>query len=174
MKKNAVKGKSANKVAGFLDLIFGAVLLFIAINIILFVLDIMQLVPMLAIMLEIYYYILIKLGIFATSISTYYIYAGIIAFFGLMCLIFGIVTLVKTKKEPTNFYKSKGGLGFFAIFDTITLLFLLVHFLPYLLEGIALGDGYIFIILSAYMFVTVLFRYIGLGTFLSARKKYNK
>lgn len=90
-----------------------------------------------------------------------------------MSLIFGILTLVKAKKEPARFYKKKGGLGFFAIFETIILIFFLAHFLPFIIEGAALTDGFILITLSAISFIIVLFRYIGFGLFRSGRKSFN-
>ena len=95
-----------------------------------------------------------------------YALIGFIGLVGLFSLIFGSVSIARTKKEPKSFYNKGGRLIVFAILETIVL----ALFVFFLIKYYSLISVIVVSLLGAIVF----FRYIGIFVFFSGKRKYTR
>lgn len=163
------RGKIINLSAGIFDIIFGVGMIAF---IVLFFLTGMEILgaevgeflvqPFMSL-----FVLVVKLGIDLTVDSIKlipYIFLALIAVFGILSLVFGSLSVSRTRKDQKKYYRKGGRLIAYAVVETIVLAIFIV-LLAYHYSAMS-------VIFVSVLGLVVLLRYIGIGLFYAGKKKF--
>jgi hypothetical protein len=122
---------------------------------------------------EMFEYFMLVTGLAALAYAEYILYAymGLMCLFGLLTVIFSIVTLARSGRKTTEHYYQKGGcLIGFVVVELILFLFYAGHEVLLYFAGASLTYSPLLLgVIGASLLVVVL-RFIGIGRYFSGKK----